>query len=238
MPSSPRPCAAPAHATPPPETAPAEHAAPPAHRRSVSVLTPRIRDPTRFFGLGLMTAATCSGLTGHPGHSDRDAGESAWTSPQHSQPTSPRSPELDDPGIDLKAQLPQLIADVRHAVASYLGMRMTIALDGNEVSFTIHHATGSIAASLRLPLTAFSPTETGSNLVLYAATSGAFIDLAADLSYALGLHLHPAALPTDDDLTLPVRGSGITGLNRQSTINQALGVLIDLGRTPEPGARN
>jgi hypothetical protein len=140
---------------------------------------------------------------------------------------------LDDPGIDLKTQLQQLTADVRHAVASYLGMRMTIAVDGTEVSFTVHHATGSIAASLRLPLAAFSPTETGSNLVLYAATPGAFIDLAADLSYALGLP--PAALPTDDDLTVPVSGSGITGLNSQSTINQALGVLIDLGHTPESG---
>jgi hypothetical protein len=80
-------------------------------------------------------------------------------------------------------------------------------------------------------LAAFSPTETGSDLVLYAATPGAFIDLAADLNYALGLH--PAALTLDDDLTEPVSGTGITGLTSQSTINQALGVLIDRGHTPE-----
>lgn len=67
--------------------------------------------------------------------------------------------------------------------------------------------------------------------MLYAAAPGAFVDLAADMSYALGLA--PALLPLDDDTAAPVQSSGITGLHAQAIVNQALGVLIGRGHTPE-----
>jgi hypothetical protein len=66
--------------------------------------------------------------------------------------------------------------------------------------------------------------------VLYAATPGAFVDLAADLSYALGLDRTHLVL--DQHLIAPTAGSGM-GLDTQSAINQAIGVLIGGGHTLE-----
>lgn len=144
------------------------------------------------------------------------------------------SQALDDPESDLETQLRRLVADIQHAIASYLGLRLTITLRGAEVTLTARERTWSTtdaATSLRLPLAAISPAQPGSNLVLYARTPGAFVDLAADLSYALALG--PATLSLDDDLSDPVSESGIAGLDGQATINQALGVLIERGHTPE-----
>lgn len=139
---------------------------------------------------------------------------------------------LDDPGIDLEAALRTFTADVRRAVASYTGMRMTIALDGHEVSFTVHDDTTiQSATSLLIPLAALTTAEATSTLLLYAATPGAFVDLAADLSYALGITLDP--LVVDGHLNPPVSSDGVTGLDEHSTINQAIGVLIGRGHIPE-----
>jgi hypothetical protein len=71
--------------------------------------------------------------------------------------------------------------------------------------------------------------------VLYAATRGAFVDLAADLSYAL--RIDPAKLILDSH---PVEnpdgnGNGLAGLAAHVTINQAIGVLIGRGHTPDSG---
>lgn len=138
---------------------------------------------------------------------------------------------LDDPEIDLETQLHTLITAVEAAIASYLGMTMTIAADGHEVSLTVD-APGAtpIATSLVIPLTAVSTAEAGSTLTLYAATPGAFVDLAADLGYALGLP--DAAMVLDTDLA-PTIGPGFTGLAGQSTTNRAMGVLLDRGHTLE-----
>jgi hypothetical protein len=63
---------------------------------------------------------------------------------------------------------------------------------------------GEIATSLRLPLRTLSPTfDSRSRMIFYAATLGAFVDLAADLGHAL----HAPALSADS----PDRAEGPGG---------------------------
>lgn len=139
---------------------------------------------------------------------------------------------LDDSGIDLEAGLRAFTADVKVAVASFTGMTMTIAFDGHDVSFTVHDdATIQPAASLLIPLATVTPTDPASTLLLYAATPGAFVDLAADLIYAL--RIEPTALVLDGHFDPRAGSGGITGLDEHSAINQAIGVLIGRGHTPE-----
>ena len=139
---------------------------------------------------------------------------------------------LDDSGIDLEVGLRAFTADVKVAVASFTGMTMTIAFDGHDVSFTVHDdATIQPATSLLIPLATVTPTDPASTLLLYAATPGAFVDLAADLIYAL--RIEPTALVLDGHFDPRAGSDGITGLDEHSAINQAIGVLIGRGHTPE-----
>jgi len=139
---------------------------------------------------------------------------------------------LDDSGIDLEAGLRAFTADVKLAVAPSTGMTMTSALAGHEVSFTVHdEATIQPATSLLIPLAIVTPTDAAITLLLYAATPGAFVDLAADLIYAL--RIEPTALVLDGHFDPSAGSAGLTGLDEHSAINQAIGVLIGRGHTPE-----
>jgi hypothetical protein len=66
-------------------------------------------------------------------------------------------------------------------------------------------------------------------VILYAATPGAFVDLAADLSWLAGLELDEFAL--DQHLNLPVDPETAGVGQAASLINQAIGVLVARGRT-------
>ena len=136
---------------------------------------------------------------------------------------------------DLETELEALTVELGSAIGSYLGLTMTITLHAHDIRFTVRqHATNDaqIAASLRIPLAALTATETASALILYAGRPGAFVDLAADLSYALDLD--PAHLILDRHLTTPDdEHDGITGLAVLSRVNQAIGVLLERGHTPE-----
>ncbi|MDT4951025.1 MAG: hypothetical protein QOJ37_3620 [Pseudonocardiales bacterium] len=141
---------------------------------------------------------------------------------------------LDTDDADLETQLNALTADLQLAVTSYTGMTMTIALDGRTVSFSVHDnptSAASPATSLLIPLAALTTTDTASTLLLYAATPGAFVDLAADLRYTLGIG--PATLVLDGHLTAPATGPGMIGLDTHFALDQAIGVLIGRGHTPE-----
>lgn len=141
---------------------------------------------------------------------------------------------LEHPDIDLEQGLRAFTANVKHAVTSYTGMTMTIALEGHNVSFTVHDNPTTAAAaaltSLQIPLAALTTTDTASALLLFAATPGAFVDLAADLSYAL--NIHPDTLVLDAHLP-PDDGLGMTSLATHRATDQAIGVLIGHGHTPE-----
>lgn len=141
---------------------------------------------------------------------------------------------LDQPEVDLGAQLQAFASDVARAVPSYLGFRFTMSIDGRQLSFSAYtddRSQSQVASSLMLPLNTVSDLQNGSTMVLYAATPGAFVDLAADLSYALRLDL--AAVVVDQHLAAADPGGGIEGLEPWRDINQALGVLIGRGHTLE-----
>jgi hypothetical protein len=129
--------------------------------------------------------------------------------------------DLDRPDVDLDDLLTCFASSAKGAVASYLGMTITIAAEVHEISFTVRDSSSAVATSLTIPLTAVTTTAGGSRLVLYASAPGAFVDLAADLSYALNVEL--AAFVHDDHLGMRTEGSG---LDEYSTFNQAVGVLI------------
>ncbi len=141
-----------------------------------------------------------------------------------------------DPAPDLAETVRQLAADARAAVSSYLGL--SVILTGHEPGFRFTMLeqgvdAGEVLTSLKLPLFVPEPAHGGARVavVLFAATLGAFVDLAADLGFLTGhplsmidldQHLHTAA---DPDTTGALRAA--------SLINEAIGVLISRGRTPE-----
>jgi hypothetical protein len=143
---------------------------------------------------------------------------------------------LDEPRADLETLLRALGADSRKAVSSYLGLTMTLIIDGYPVTLTTIHPTdppdpADAVASLRLPLSALCRADPGSMLVIYAGNAGAFVDLAADLSFAL--RLGPDILVLDEDLVPSSNPAGVSGLAEMSQINQAIGILIGRGQTPD-----
>jgi hypothetical protein len=145
-------------------------------------------------------------------------------------------------GVDIETQIGLLAEHATIAVASYVGMTMTVSADGQQVSLTVHvDAARPIGASLRIPLDhpvdeappaadgAGAHSRLGSSVVLYASAPGAFVDLAADLSHALGLPL--TAFDLDAHVGPAAPDEGVEGLVAQSAVNQAIGLLIGRGHT-------
>jgi hypothetical protein len=135
-------------------------------------------------------------------------------------------------GSDLHAILAVLVDDLTEAVPSFLGLDLilTTAADALVTVSTMDHSRArQVRASLLLPLGLMGVGYPGTTVVYYAATPGEFTDLAAatharyelDGNVVLDEHLTPAAAP------------GITGLDELDTINQAIGVLIWQGHTPD-----
>jgi hypothetical protein len=68
-------------------------------------------------------------------------------------------------------------------------------------------------------------------IVLYSTLPGAFVDLAADLAWLTDVALADVGLDLDLD---PRARSGVaTPLSSLSSIDQAIGVLVGRGHTPE-----
>jgi hypothetical protein len=166
---------------------------------------------------------------------------------------------LDGNALDdaLDVSLAAFTADIEAAVPSYLGLQLTIGQSGHPVTLTRITPHRAVTTSLRVPLTVFGPRfDSESRITLYAATAGAFVDLAADLSYAL--HLRSSTdrsidaagssdgddrrhgqvdsdrrITLDADVPLSPLASGVSGLSELSTINRAIGVLIGRGHHPD-----
>jgi hypothetical protein len=156
---------------------------------------------------------------------------------------------LDLPGTDVAETLTRLAADAQTAIDSYLGL--SIAITANRAQFDLTVLTEGtqpehIRSSLLVPLAtpagispAASTARTAAaslTLILYAATPGAFTDLAADLSWITGRAL--ADFRLDEHRTLPEHYTHCTHLKAESDINQALGVLIGRGLTPDQAERD
>jgi len=138
---------------------------------------------------------------------------------------------IKNPGDGLEPLLESLVEDLRRAIGSYLGLTMTIAVDDHEISFTQSERADPAGTSLQIPLASVAGSPPGSTLVLYAAVPGAFVDLAADMSWILALE--PSMLVLDKHLGVPVPSEAVIGLHEHAIINRAIGALIEKGFTPD-----
>jgi hypothetical protein len=157
---------------------------------------------------------------------------------------------------DLSDTLMALATALRSTATSYRGFQLTLVENQWPVTLTAfdddHDA--PIGTSLRLPLGLVSRRVDGeSRVVFFAGTPGAFTDLAADLSCALGgipveqqsppayvadgastrLDGPRSAIELDNDLPLVAPVSGLTGLADLTVLNRAIGMLVDQGHELE-----
>lgn len=135
---------------------------------------------------------------------------------------------LAEPGTDIEQTLHRLALDIAAVTTSFAGL--TAAVDVGEVPTTITTLVDSVApaevvTSLRIPV------SDRAHLVLYASRAGAFVDLAADLGWLTG---QPAgAFVLDADVPGLAALLAVDGVGDDRAIDQASGVLIAAGHTPE-----
>ena len=138
---------------------------------------------------------------------------------------------LDDPDVDLDAAVRHLGDSAQATVNSFLGLSLTLAVDGYPFTISASDATlddaTAVGASLRMPVAVQTDTQLATTVVFYGATPGAFVDLAADITHARGGSV--GAVVLDEDLQVPPPGDGLAEL---SAIHQAVGVLIARGDPP------
>jgi len=136
--------------------------------------------------------------------------------------------------LELSRSLRSLAQDAGKAVSSYLGLSITVTIDGHDVtmtSLTDMVEPRDISSSLRVPLESFVPHLNGT-VVFYASRPDAFVELATDLGTEVagagdaGVEAGPEPLV-----------SGVTGARELSSVHRAIGVLMDRGFLPEDAHR-
>jgi hypothetical protein len=134
---------------------------------------------------------------------------------------------------DVASTVSLLTSDVAAAVSSYAGLSLRLRLPDGHVELTTLDDVDVIArivTSLRIPVTSV-PTGPSVVIVLYATTRGAFVDLAADLAWLTDRTLGEVGL--DSDLGRCIHAHPLVSLRSVSSTDQAIGVLVGQGRTPE-----
>lgn len=142
---------------------------------------------------------------------------------------------------DLEQSVRHLAAGLTRAIPSYRGLQLTLTHNQFPVVLTAlttdpdgPGAAGPGLTSLRLPLALLdSGFEPDSRIVFYAGTPGALVDLAADLAYAIENPQGQPGILLDTDLPTGGLRSGLTGVAELSTVNRAVGRLIDTGHHPD-----
>jgi len=140
---------------------------------------------------------------------------------------------LQDPDADISTMLGVFVDDVNAAIPSYLGLQVTLQLDGAPFTLgTMEAATaGAARTSLRLAVDPVYGAEPTSAIILYAAHPGAFVDLTADAERLWGRDGR-----VNLDQHLPARadrpGSAADDLRRRRDINRPIAVLMTQGHTP------
>jgi hypothetical protein len=141
---------------------------------------------------------------------------------------------LDEPDTDLHDALIVFADNLAAAVPSFLGVTITLALDGVIVTLSAHETDRAHTpeASLRVPFSALVPDVMDGTMMFYAADEGAFADLAAFVPRSAGVCVQ---VPPGEQMTSPRPGYSLrlSGLAEFCTRNQAIGVLIDQGYTPD-----
>ena len=146
------------------------------------------------------------------------------------------SETFDTADADLLDAFRHLASDAQSAVRSYLGLTVIAGDATDPLTLTaMEHAAHQVdvVSSLMIPLSDHSADDAGSRLVviLYASRAGAFVDVAADLCWLTGRRLTDFAL--DQHLNLPAEPDTGCGVQAASLLNQAIGVLLGHGYTPE-----
>lgn len=134
---------------------------------------------------------------------------------------------VNDPSLDLAASLRRLVAELSAAFPSLAGL--TVLLGGDTAySITTLPARSTVRSSLLIPLRATAP---GTALVLFASSTRAFQAQLAEFARVSGTG--SAALVVDRHLSAGSRSAMTRTVQAASWVNQAIGVLIGLGATPE-----
>ena len=135
-------------------------------------------------------------------------------------------------------QLPDAVEELHGmllaAVPSALGLSVTVHISEIDLTMTTVSEGVRPQTSLGVPLSMWGGFEAGSEVVLYASTAGSLVDLAAELSWALGLNITWTGQPGDhmlvvDQHVTPV--PGMSGMDDLAAVNQAVGVLLSRGST-------
>lgn len=132
-----------------------------------------------------------------------------------------------------------LTSEAALAVSSFLGLTVLIPRAGETPlqirTFETDPGAEAVGASLRFRVRGDSSGGADGpaviELILYAARAGAFVDLAADLTWLTGRPWDDFRV--DEDLDGPQDGSVPATLASWSSVNQARGVLIGSGLTVE-----
>jgi len=140
-------------------------------------------------------------------------------------------------GIEVDPQrllepLGALRRDFRLAVRSYIGLQLTAFAGSHPVQLTsmeAHADVEPITSSMQLSLPGVG-RNSPSAVVAFATAPGAFVDLAANMSPAH--QLRGGELLLDRHIPASDQRSGFSGLREASSVNPAIGVLIDRGRNP------
>jgi hypothetical protein len=135
---------------------------------------------------------------------------------------------LAEPGTDIEQTLRTLTADAAAATASFAGLTAAVFTQDRWTTITSVAdgvAPAEVVTSIRIPL------SERAYVILYASRPGAFVDLAADLSWITGQSLAEFVLD-DDALGVPALLAADT-FGGGRVVDQALGVLIARGRTPD-----
>lgn len=147
---------------------------------------------------------------------------------------------LDQPGADIAHSVSQLALNAAAAVTTYLGLSVLVSRSEPPFAFTAL-ADGVAADDIRTSLQMVLP-DVGDDgdrpmvaVNLYAGSPGAFVDLAADLAWLTARP--PSDFVLDQHLTLPTSSDAGTQPLGASVVNQAIGVLIGRGYTPEQADR-
>lgn len=143
---------------------------------------------------------------------------------------------LDDAEADIGHSLQLVALSAAAAVPSYRGLSIDVA-QSNPPLHILAMADGADTGDARTSLhfTMTGPGEPGSlptvSIILFAGSQGAFVDLAADLAWLTARP--PTEFVLDQHRTAAARSTFEGQLREASAINQAIGVLIGRGRTPQ-----
>ena len=135
---------------------------------------------------------------------------------------------LGDPGIDLEELLGVLADQLAGAWPACAGLTMTVVHDGVAVTLTVGGRDLLVTSNafLNLPLCTQTQNKPDGRVAFYAAQVRDFADLAAVVTGSAGRDRSIAQSRSAHSL-------GVSGLAEFSARNQAIGVLVEQGHTPD-----